>query len=499
MEQATQFSNRWGIIFASLGMAVGAGNLWRFPRLAGQYGGTFLLIWMLFLLIWSIPVLLAEFSIGKQFKSGVIRSFAGFAGKEYTWMGFFIALCCLCICFHYSVVAAWSLHYLGLAIENIWTGVVSGQTLSEQLAQDPDFLHKHWQHVANGNWATVGLHIFSVSLGILILWRGIQKGLERANKIMIPTLFVLLIIVCSIAVQTNNGIKGLDYMFTIRPELFFEPKVWLEALSQSAWSTGAGWGLVMTIASYSRKKEDVTLNTFISGFGDNTASLMAGMAILPAVFALAASEESAVALLQSGNQALTFMVIPSLFAQIPGGDWLAVMFFIVFFLAAYSSLLPMFELGIRLLGDLRLERKKAALVLGVACVCFGFPSAYSLSVFSNQDWVWGLGLVVSGLFLIFAVLKHGPARFKKELVDQDADFTVPTAYFKACITLNAVLGFVLIYWWMSRGYSENPWFNAQGQWNVFDIYSNATIVTQWGVLLLIGIFFNNYLYKKFHS
>ena len=97
------FSSRWGIILASLGMAIGAGNIWRFPRLAGQYGGTFIILWIVFLLVWSIPILLAEFSIGKKYKQGVIGSFSRFAGKKYSWMGFFITFCTLGIAFYYSV------------------------------------------------------------------------------------------------------------------------------------------------------------------------------------------------------------------------------------------------------------------------------------------------------------------------------------------------------------------------------------------------------------
>ncbi|MEM9339510.1 MAG: sodium-dependent transporter, partial [Bacteroidota bacterium] len=107
-----QFSNRWGIVLAALGMAIGAGNLWRFPRLAGQYGGSFILLWILFLFIWSIPLLLSEFAIGKKFKNGVIGSFAQFTGKKYAWMGFFITICTLGIAFYYSIVTAWAFQYL---------------------------------------------------------------------------------------------------------------------------------------------------------------------------------------------------------------------------------------------------------------------------------------------------------------------------------------------------------------------------------------------------
>ena len=288
-------------------------------------------------------------------------------------------------------------------------------------------------------------------------------------------------------------------MFDIRPELFKNPTVWLEALSQSAWSTGAGWGLILTLSSYSRDKEDVTLNIFISGFGNNTASILAGVAILPAVFALAPSPDIAVSYLQSGNQALTFNVIPELFSQIPGGAWLAVIFFSAFIMAAFSSLLAMMELFIKVLGDLGLMRKRAAWTAALVCIVFGLPSAWSLDFFNNQDWVWGIGLVVSGMFIVFAVLRHGAKSFKHNFIDQDSDFKVPNAYFVSCIGLNLALALVLIYWWMSQGYDAHPWFTESGSWNIQGIYSNATIVSQWGAVIIFGIIINNWLYKRFTS
>lgn len=490
-----QFSNRWGIILASLGMAVGAGNLWRFPRLAGQYGGTFLILWILFLLIWSIPILLAEFSIGKTHKKGVIGSFAAAAGKKYTWMGFFIAACTLGITFYYSVVAAWGLRYLGLSL----TDLFSDKSLSQKIAENPEYLNEYWTRISQGSGLTIALHIVAVILGCFLLVRGIQKGLEKANKVLIPLLFLLLLVIGAIALNMGNGIQGLEYMFSVNPELFKDSKIWLEALSQSAWSTGAGWGLMMTLSSYSRGNEDVTLNIFVSGFGNNTASLVAGVAILPSVFALSTSPEEAVTALQAGNQALTFSVIPRLFSEISGGVFLSILFFTAFFLAAFSSLLTMIELFIKLLGDLGLSRKRSALRAAIFCIVFGIPSAISLEFFSNQDWVWGLGLIISGLFIIFAVLKNGIEKFKATYIDKDSDFIISTLYFKVCIVVNGILGIVLIYWWMAQGYDANPWFNENGIWNVMSVYSNATIVTQWAIVIIAGIVLNKWLYKKFAS
>ena len=328
MKQVEQFSNRWGIILASLGMAIGAGNLWRFPRLAGQYGGAFLLLWILFLLIWSIPLLLAEFSIGKKYKKGVIGSFAMFAGKPFTFMGFFITACALGIAFYYSVVTAWALRYFSFSISNIF----DEQSLKSRLIENPDYLHQFWNLVSNGNWITILLYIAIIVLGSLLLANGLQKGLERANKILIPSLFVLLIIVAIISLKMEKGFMGLEYMFTINFDHFSNPIIWIEALTQSAWSTGAGWGLIMTISSYSSDKTDVTLNTFVGAFGNNLASLMAGMAILPAVFAMSQTEAAAIIYLQGGNQALTFTVIPILFSNIKSGALLSSVFFMALFL-----------------------------------------------------------------------------------------------------------------------------------------------------------------------
>ncbi|MDW3192309.1 MAG: sodium-dependent transporter [Cytophagales bacterium] len=492
MSNTESFSNRWGIVLASLGMAIGAGNLWRFPRLAGQYGGSFILLWILFLFIWSIPLLLAEFSIGKKYRKGVIGSFAEFAGKPYTWMGFFITLCTLGIAFYYSVVTAWTLQYLGISIQN----TISGD-LSEKIAADPSFLQEQWMGISNGNGLTIALYIIVVLVGVFLLGKGIKQGLEKANRILIPSLFVLILIIVVIALSMPNGTKGLEYMFLIDPKHFSNPVVWIEALSQSAWSTGAGWGLMMTISSYSREKEDVTLNTFIGAFGNNTASLIAGMAILPAVFALAASEQEALGYLQSGNQALTFTIIPKLFSNFSGGGFLSILFFLALFFAAFSSLLPMIELFISNLLNVGMSRRVASYIVMAGFILIGFPSAYSLDFFSNQDWVWGVGLILSGLFILFAVVKSGALSFKEKLIDHDSDFKVPNSYFLITTITNLGIAVFLIYWWLSQGYSEYPWFDANGNWNVMDVYSNASVITQWIGVLILGILLNRFLYKKF--
>lgn len=490
------FSSRWGVVLAALGMAIGAGNLWRFPRLAGQYGGAFLLLWIVFLLLWSIPILMAEFSIGKKYGKGVIGSFGSIGGQRMAWGGFFITVCTLGIAFYYAVVTGWALRYLGLATGNLAAYFSGGETLAVRLEQEPDYLEKFWHSVAYGSGLTVVLYIIAVVAGIFLLTKGIKNGLEKANKVLIPGLFGLLIVITALALNMENGYKGLEYMFSIDTGHFYNPTIWIEALSQSAWSTGAGWGLMMTLSSYSRKNEDVVLNMFISGFGNNTASIMAGVAILPAVFALASSEAEAVGFLQSGNQALTFTIIPKLFTTVAGGPLLSFVFFLAFFMAAFSSLLPMLELLISNLKDFGMTRGSAAVKAAIVCIVFGFPSAWSLDFFSNQDWVWGVGLIISGLLIVTVALKYGIGKFKKEHIDADSDFTVPLAYLASAMVVNIGLAVVLIYWWLSRGYSQYPWFGADGNWNLLAVYSNASVVTQWAAVIVLGLLMNGFLYRK---
>ena len=496
MGRTQKFTNRWGIILASLGMAIGAGNLWRFPRLAGQYGGTFILLWILFLFVWSIPLLLSEFAIGKQFKEGVISSFGRFAGKQFVWMGFFITACTLGIAFYYSVVTAWSVQYLILSAKNLYLSLFESKEFLETIESQPNFLKNHWQSISNANVVTIIIFFIVILAGVSILVKGIKEGLERLNRILIPGLFILLILIIFVSLSIKGGILGLEYMFTFRIEYLKEPKVWVEALSQSAWSTGAGWGLMMTISSYSGDKEDVTLNTFIGAFGNNVASLVAGMAILPAVFALAATETEAIHYLEQGNQALTFNVIPDLFARIPAGNFMAAIFFMTLLLAAFTSFLPMIELFIGNLVSFGIDRSKTLYIVVFCFLLFGFPSAYSLDFFSNQDWVWGIGLILSGFFLLFVVVKYGANRFKFELIDKDSELSINKWYFSICIHINLFVALFLIYWWMSQDYSQYPWFDESGQWNFFDVYSNATIITQWFVVILVGLLLNHFLYRR---
>jgi neurotransmitter:Na+ symporter, NSS family len=497
-EKPEEFSNRWGIILASLGMAIGAGNLWRFPRIAGEYGGTFIILWMFFLVVWSIPLLMAELAIGKYYRKGTLGALGRLGGKKFNWMGIFVTLVTMGIAFYYSVVTGWSFRYFILNTQNLVDYIFGSGAMNQKFA-DPNvnFMDNFWAGLSNSSWQAVLCYIFTITIAIWVLGKGIKQGLEKVNKILIPTLFILLTVVAAFAIQMPGGLEGLEYLFTIDVELFKDPTIWIEAITDSAWSTGAGWGLMITIGSFSRKKEDVTLNTFLGAFGNNSAALLAAMAILPAVFAMAATSTEAIDFLHGGNTALVFTILPQLFARMTGGPFLSWLFFGAFAMAAFSSILPMMQLIIRNLTDYNISKKRAAFITGAACILIGFPSAWNLDIFENQDWVWGVGLLVSGIFISFLIMRYGPAKFKRDFIDENSDFKVSSKYFSGMIYFIFFAGLFLVYWWMDQGYSDYPWFDENGNWNVIDKFSNATIVTQWGIALVIAIVFNGWFYKKF--
>jgi NSS family neurotransmitter:Na+ symporter len=476
MSKPETFSSRWGLILTGLGMAVGAGNMWRFPRIVAQNGGAaFLIPWVLFLLIWSIPLLIAEFAIGRGTRRGCVGAFTRLNGERYAWMGGFIALTTVMILFYYSVVTGWALKYFLAAATGQLSGVAPGE---------------YWNTYVTSVWQPIGFHIVAALIGAWIIQRGVVHGIERANRLLIPALFLLLVVAMIRSVTLPGAGRGLEFLFNPDISALGHYRTWLEALTQSAWSTGAGWGLILTYGTYLRKQEDIVLNSVTIGFGDNSASLLSGMAVVPAAFAILslADAQSAMA---AGNTGLMFIWIPQLFARMPLGGFFLPLFFLALFFAALSSLIAMIELATRVLLDAGVERARAVKYVTAAVIVFGIPSALSPSVFDNQDWVWGLALMISGLFISLAATRYGQERFRREMVNVEGnDFNVGRLYgftLKYLIPIEFVLMFG---WWM---YQAAAVYDPQGWWNPLHVFSIGTCLAQWGAGIALLLAFNKRL------
>ncbi len=475
------FSSRWSLILAAMGMVVGTGNIWRFPRIVARNGGgAFILVWFLFLFLWSIPLLIIEFTMGKTTRKGTIGAFTRLLSPGYTWMGTFVFICTAAIMFYYSVVMGWCVKFLVYSF------------LSPSVLTEP---HRIWESFVISGWQPLLFHFIAISIGSVIVLGGIKGGIEKANNILVPSLLLLLLIAAIRALTLPGAVKGLDFFLAPDWGALGQFNVWLEALTQSAWSTGAGWGLILTYAVYMRQKEDIVLNSFIAGLGNNAASLLVGLAIFPAVFSLAPQigldPNQVVLSTGPANTGLAFIWMPRLFAEMSGRHVFIVLFFLSLSIAALTSLIAMLELAVRNLSDIGFNRKKAILTIWLFSFAFGAPSALSMKYFLNQDWVWSIGLMISGMFFMTAVLKYGPARFRRILINTKDNDLVLGKWFDFFIKfVLPVEFFLLLGWWF---YQSIVRFEPQGWWHPLRIYSVGTCLFQWGIVLLGAVLLNNYI------
>lgn len=482
MRENKESFSRWGIIFAGLGMAVGTGNLWRFPRIVSQYGGgAFMIAWIVFLFVWALPLLTIELAIGKKTRLGVIGSFAKLMGKNFAWMGTFVAFVTAAITFYYTVVTGWCLKYL---FATCFQGLIK---------KEPN---QFWAGFTS-SWEPVLFHFFALLIGCAIIYFGVVKGIERANKILIPSLFFLLLIAVVRSLTLPGAIQGLNFLFSPNLSQLGNLKIWLQALTQAAWSTGAGWGLMLTYGVYSRKKENPVLTSTTLGFGDYVASLLAALVVIPTVFSFFAgqnmAQERVLEVMAQGNEGLTFKWLPILFSKIPSGSFFLALFFLALCFAAFSSLIAQLELISRIFIDSGLTRKKAVIIVGIACFLMGLPSAISIGFFNNQDWVWGLGLMVSGAFFIILVLKVGPRKFREEIIStSEYKVKLGRGFDYLVMFILPIQLVAMLFWWFWDSYLADP-----GNWlKIFSTSSVGTVLFQWAVAISVFILFNKLITKK---
>lgn len=475
-----QWGSRMAIIIAAVSMAVGTGNIWRFPRMAAAWGGgAFLIAVTVALLLWAVPLIMAEFLMGTKSRLGNIGAFRDFMGRRYTWAGAFMAFVTIAIMFYYAVVTGWCIRYFMVAVTGAVQPGIDGQA--------------YWDAFIHNPRETIGYHFVAVAVSAVVVFRGIEGGLERVLKIFLPALLVILLILALRAVTLPGSAEGLRYLFVPDWSLLASGRIWLEAFTQVAWSTGAGWGLLLVYAVYAREKEDIAVNSGIIGFSDILAGFVAGAVVLGTIFAVAPTADYAADALAAGNVGLTFIYIVELLATLPGAAVLAPLFFLALALAAISSLIAMLELATTNLMNFGLRRRQAAVYTGVAAFVFGIPSALSIDFFYNQDWVWGVGLLISGLLTSLAVLKYGVEKARAE-INETSDIHVGM-WWSTLIRLIPLMFVVVFGWWVwqSVGWYPETW------WHPFEMESTGTMVFQWGVLLVIVFLLNDFFARRIEA
>ncbi len=475
--QREEWGSRMIVVIAAISMAVGTGNIWRFPRVAAEWGGgSFLIAVTIALVFWAIPLLMAEFLMGQRSQLGNVGAFRDFMGKKFAWVGAWMALVCIGITFYYAVVAGWSLRYFVYALSGSITPGVEGQVF--------------WDSFIGNPLETIGFHFLAVLIVFFVVYRGIKGGLESILKVLLPSLFVLLIILAIRAVLLPGSVEGLRYLFVPDWPLLISGRVWLEAFTQAAWSTGAGWGLLLVYASYAKSKEDVGVNCTIIGFADVLAGFVAAIAVLCTVYAMSPTIALAEEALAAGNIGLTFIYVVELLAETPAAWLVSSLFFLALFLAAISSLIAMIELITTNVMNFGIDRKKAAIYAGIATFLFGIPSALSINFLDNQDWVWGVGLLISGLLTAVAMMKYGVEKARAQL-NETSDLHIG-AWWSFLIRIIPVMFVFIFGWWVMQSIEWYP----DNWWHPFEVFTTGTMIFQWVILFIVCYALNNFFAKN---
>jgi len=482
-----KFSNRILFLLSALGIAVGTGNIWRFPRVVALSSGndgaaSFLIIWLFFLFSWSIPIIVLEYYIGYKYKRSIGGIIYKIAGPNNIWIGLFVAAVSTFISFYYAVVCSWSIYYLFYFIFN-------------PPPQKVDIAFEIWQNFQNGNLKYI-VHLFIVILGLLAIRKSVYS-IEKLLKFIMPGLFLIVLFIFVRTLFLDGSSEGMKFLFTIDFKQFKNPEVWLQALTQNAWDTGAGWGLFILYAAHLKSKHRMYQNAFITGILNNLVSLIMAITIFGLTFSILYlqsnfSKSEVIDIMKSSGPAstgLTFIWLPMLFNKIYGGKIINILFFIGLAFAGFSSLISMYEQAIRSFIDLGFKRKNIIPIFFVLAYFLGLIAVRNINFLNNQDFVWGIGLIISGLIIIYYAVK---AKIIKDISSQVNNKLIKTLSKLIIKYFISSLSIVLLLWWLIISITK---LDSQNWFNPFSTYSLTTCILQWFFVGFLLFLFNK-LYIK---
>lgn len=443
-EKRATWTSRVGFIFAAAGSAVGLANIWRFPYILGMHGGAaFLIVYLICLFLIGFPVFISELLIGRTTGTTPGFAFEALSGKKpWRYFGNFTILTGFIVSAFYSAVAGWILGYLVEAFRGNLTrfeAAAEAQSHFSTLLADP-------------YWGLISFAVFLFA-STLVLFFGVREGIERGNKIMMPALFVILILILARALTLPNAWSGVEFL--LAPDFSaLTPTALMIALGQSFFTLSLGQGTMVTYGSYLAKKDNLVQSGLTVVLMDTLVSLFAAVAVFAIVFFAGLSPDS--------GPGLLFHTLPLVFGKLPWGDAFACLFFFLVFLAALTSQISAMEPAIAYLIDrFGWGRKKATFVVAMAVFIVGIPCALSNSVLRDV-LIFGMvpldfmSFVASSIMIpvggFFAVMLVGYWWGMDKAINQlkigaESYFAIwPLAgYFKVCIKVLAPLLIILVF------------------------------------------------------
>jgi NSS family neurotransmitter:Na+ symporter len=360
------FGSRFGALVAMAGSAVGLGNLWRFPYLVGENGGAaFIIVYMVFVFLLCLPIFISEFVIGRRSQRNAYAAFRDLSGgSAWRWVGLFTIIVPMIVLSYYSVIGGWSVEYLLKSITFSFTGDASQGAF-----------HSMFTDFVSSTWAPLAVHTVFLLVTTLIVIVGIKDGIEKFSKVMMPLLFFMVVAIAVYSVMLPGASAGLDYLFN--PDFSkITGKACAAALGQAFFSLSLGFGTIMTYASYVSKKENILFQSTATAVSDLMFALIAGVAIMPAVFAFGLDPQS--------GPGLVFETLPFVFGQMPAGGVVAIFFFLALLVAALTSSISMLEVAVAyLVEEKNFSRVWACVLLFAVCWVVGALCSLSFGPLSD--------------------------------------------------------------------------------------------------------------------
>lgn len=362
--ERANFGSKIGVILATAGSAVGLGNVWRFPYMTGENGGAvFILIYVVCVLLLGIPCMVSEFIIGRYGQANTARAYHKLAGgTPWAWIGYMGVLTGFLITGYYAVVAGWCSQY-------VWASLIG------HLQGEPEYFKTYFAELSSDPVKPVFWTVVMLGVTYLIVEHGVRDGIERASKLMMPTLFILLLIIVGASCLLPDAQKGIEFLF--KPDFsMLNSNVFLSALGQSFYSLSIAMGCLCTYASYFSRQTDLTKSAVQIGVIDTIVAILAGLMIFPAAFSVGVNPDS--------GPSLIFITLPNVFAEAFAampivGYIISLLFFLLLTLAALTSLISLHEVSTAFFQEeLVITRKKAALLVSISTAVIGALCSLSL-------------------------------------------------------------------------------------------------------------------------
>ncbi|HZG72658.1 MAG TPA: sodium-dependent transporter [Chondromyces sp.] len=403
MENRPQWGTRAGFILAAVGSAIGLGNIWRFPAVAYENGGgAFFLPYLFALLTAGIPLLILEFTLGHKYKGSSPLTFARL-NKKTEALGWWQVAISFVISTYYAVIIAWAMSYAVFSVNQRWgsdpEGFLFGNYL--KLSETPGDIGG----IVPSVFIPLVL-VWAIALGVL--FKGVKKGIEAANRIFIPTLVLLFLVIVIRAITLDGAVQGLEAFFRPDWSQIADPKVWVAAYGQIFFSLSIGFAIMITYASYLPKKTDITNNAFITGFANSGFELLAGIGVFAALGFMAAQQGVPVSEVVSSGVGLAFVVFPQIINEFPAfNGLLGSFFFICLTLAGLTSLISIVETYVAGIQDkFNVSRTKAVAIGGgvSAVISILFATNSGLYFLDAADYfINNFGVALAGLVEVIMI------------------------------------------------------------------------------------------------